>query len=126
MRNEVKKDHLKKKSLKFLWKILKIGGVENLSFFELAILILKRKKNLYPYSDQSQLMGWNFDDYLPWFPAKSLGGYKMRNTVPESDFDNCKLKSAEWQCRLNKTEIQISTSGTLVLPKYIYIRKVFN
>ena len=53
-------------------------------------------------------MEWDEILMITLISSNKLGGYKMRNTVPESNFENCKLKSAEWQCRWNKTEIQIS------------------
>ena len=65
----------------FRKKILRIGRVENLSYFELAILIFL----LHPYSNQSQFMGyqgWDKILMITLVSSKKLEVYKIiRNTV---------------------------------------------
>ena len=69
----------KDQSLKFSQKILRIGGVENLSFFESAILIFFFKKNFIRIQISHNLCDTKDETkfwWLPWFPANN-----MRNTV---------------------------------------------
>ena len=54
-----------------LAKKLRTGGIENLSFFESAILIICL---LYPHENQSTfIMGRNFDDYPGQGPLPCSG-----------------------------------------------------
>jgi hypothetical protein len=66
----------------------RIGGVENLSFFESANLIFfKCFFLLYPYSNQLQLLGfrgWDKILMITLISSKKLGGYKIMKNMCEN------------------------------------------
>ena len=110
-RNEAqntKKDCLKKIPEIFVknienWRSWKSHFFSVGNFYFLCFIPIKISHNLWGSKDGT-IFWW----LLTLISCKKLEGYKVRNTVPESDYDNCKLKFAEWQCRWNKTKIQIS------------------